>query len=89
MAIDDTIRIMTKRRTTALVIAAVVTFGVLSFGMIMIGSGEYATSGDTIIAVSIALAPVAMISVMVGYAAWWTVLLVLSLFSREDTTNDQ
>jgi hypothetical protein len=57
--------------TTA--VAFILAMGLLFFG------GSFA-GHERLIFVSIALAPVAMFAVMVGYAVWWLVLFILSLF---------
>ena len=56
------------------------TLAVFAAAMAMIVFAEYPAESDRIIMVSIAIGPVLMISVMVGYSVWWGVLFLLSLF---------
>jgi hypothetical protein len=83
---DDTILHMPKRQIIALAAGAVATLTVFIAAMTLLIYSEYVSSAERLFFVSIALAPVAMVSVMVGYAVWWFVLFVLSLVlpSRND-----
>ena len=75
---------MSTRRWIALIAGAVVTFAVFALCMILLIFGDYFAGRDRLVLVSIALGPVAMISVMVGYAVWWGVLFLLTLLLPEE-----
>lgn len=47
-------------------------------GLIVLGG--FFSEKDVLILASLALAPVALVSVMAGYAVWWLVLFLLALF---------
>jgi hypothetical protein len=75
---------MSTRRWIALIAGAVVTFVVFALCMVLLIFGDYFAERDRVVLVSIALGPVAMISVMVGYAVWWGVLFILTLLLPEE-----
>jgi uncharacterized membrane protein len=50
--------------------------------------GGYFAERHVIVYASIALGPVAAVSVMVGYAVWWLVLFFLSLISSDQRPAD-
>ena len=81
--INDNISGMTWRHTTALIAGAAVTATAFVAAMALFIYGEIFPERDWLIMVSIALGPIAMLSVMVGYAVWWFVLFLLSLFSAD------
>ena len=67
-----------------MIAGAVVTFAVFVFCMVLLIFGDYFAGRDRLVLVSIALGPVAMVSVMVGYAVWWAVLFLLTLLLPEE-----
>ncbi len=71
---------MAPRQVIALTAGAVTTVVVFILAMALAFFGGDYAGHERLIFVSIALAPVAMVAVMVGYAVWWLVLFVLSLF---------
>jgi hypothetical protein len=71
---------MTPRQAIALTAGAVTTVVVFILAMALLYFGGYFSDRERLFYVSIALGPVAMFAVMVGYAVWWLVLFVLSLF---------
>ena len=71
---------MTPRQTIALTAGAVTTFVVFIPAMALLYFGGYFGDHERLVYVSIALGPVAMFAVMIGYAVWWLVLFLLSLF---------
>jgi uncharacterized BrkB/YihY/UPF0761 family membrane protein len=75
---------MTRRRNIALVAGAIATLAVFLGGMALIILGGFLPDNQVIFFASIALAPMAMLSVMVGYCVWWLVLFVLSLILPND-----
>jgi hypothetical protein len=75
---------MGRSRVIALVAGAVVTVAVFIVIMALLISAPYEEEKDRIIMVSIALGPVLMVSVMVGYSVWWGVLFLLTLLFPED-----
>ncbi len=79
---------MNQRRTIALACGAVVTMAVFAVAMGLLCFGAILPDEDRIILVSIALGPVAMISVMIGYGVWWGVLFLLTLFQRQEDSKD-
>jgi hypothetical protein len=70
---------MTWRRNIALVAGTIATLAAFSTGMALLIFGGYFAHNEIIIYASIALGPIAMVSVIVGYAVWWLVLFFLSL----------
>ena len=82
--INDTIPGMEARRTIALTVCTLVI--IVSFAAIMglIVFGGMVEQKKVLIYASIALGPVAMIAVMMGYAAWWLTMFFLSLFSSNE-----
>jgi len=74
---------MSRNRYIALVVGAVVTLVVFVAAMGLLIFGDIFVEKDRIVLVSIALGPVAVISVMVGYSVWWAVLFLLTLFFPE------
>ena len=75
-----TYAIMAPRRIIALTAGAVTTVVAFILAMALLLFGGSFAGHERLILVSIALAPVAMFAVMVGYAVWWLVLFILSLF---------
>jgi hypothetical protein len=67
----------------------VVTFAVFALCMFLLIFGDYFAGRDRLVLVSIALGPVAMVSVMVGYAVWWAVLFLLTLLLPEEQRDRQ
>jgi hypothetical protein len=74
---------MTWTRTIGLIAGGVTTVAVFVLAMMLLLSGGYLSKQEALVHVSIALGPVAVVSVMVGYAVWWLVVFLLSLFARE------
>jgi hypothetical protein len=71
---------MAPRQAIALAAGAVTTVVVFILALALLFFGGYFGDHERLVYVSIALGPVAMFAVMVGYAVWWLVLFVLSLF---------
>lgn len=71
-------------------VGAAVTLAVFAGAMGLLLFGGYFAEKEVLIFTSIALAPVALISVMAGYAAWWLVLFLLALFlpDRDEDVRD-
>jgi hypothetical protein len=78
-SINDNILSMTLRRNIALVAGTITTLAAFSAGMALLILGGYFADNEVIIYASIALGPMAMVSVIVGYAVWWLVLFLLTL----------
>jgi hypothetical protein len=70
---------MMNRHTIALAIGTIITFSVFFAAIGLLVFGEYFSERDKLIYLSIALGPVAMMSVMLGYAVWWLALFLMSL----------
>ena len=75
---------MSRRRIIALAAGAVVTILAFAAMMWLLVFTEYPAEKDRIVMVSIALGPVLMVSVMIGYCVWWGVLFLLTLFLPEE-----
>ncbi len=73
-----------NRRTIALAIGTIITFSVFFAAIVLLVFGEYFSSRDMLVYLSIALGPVAMVSVMFGYAAWWLALFLMTLILPGD-----
>jgi hypothetical protein len=77
---------MTTRRIVALSAGAVTALVVFVAGMAFLYFGEVFEASHRLVFASIALSPVAMFAVMLGYAVWWLVLFLLTLaLPGEDT----
>jgi hypothetical protein len=72
---------MNRGRVIGLVAGAVVTVAVLAAGLALLYFGGIVPERDRLIVTSIALAPLAMVAVMVGYGVWWGVVFFFALFS--------
>lgn len=68
-----------NRQTVALAIGTIITFSVFFAAIALLVFGEYFSNRDLLVYLSIALGPIAMVSVMVGYAAWWLALFLMTL----------
>jgi uncharacterized BrkB/YihY/UPF0761 family membrane protein len=79
---------MTRTRLIALAVGAVATLAVFVLAMTAMIFGGYFSEKELLIYVSISLGPVAMVSVMVGYAVWWLVVFLLTLFLPSRSPDD-
>ncbi len=79
-SINDNMANMTGRQIIALAVGAITTVIAFVAAMALLIFGGYYTGNELLVFVSIALAPVLMVAVMVGYAVWWLVMFLLSLF---------
>ena len=70
---------MTTRRIIALSAGAITTLVSFTAGMAILYFGEVFEASHRLIFASIAISPVAMFAVMLGYAVWWLVLFLLTL----------
>ncbi len=70
---------MRWRHIIALTAGAITTVAVFIAAMVLLAFGGYFAEHEILIYISIALGPVAMVSVMAGYAVWWLVLFVATL----------
>jgi uncharacterized BrkB/YihY/UPF0761 family membrane protein len=70
---------MTRTRMIGLAAGAVVTLAVFVLAMAALIFGDYFAEKELLIYVSLSLGPVAMVSVMIGYAVWWLVVFFLTL----------
>jgi hypothetical protein len=57
--------------------------------MWLLAFGGYFSDTEVMIFVSIGLGPVAMLAVIAGYAVWWLLVFLLSLFGPPKHTDDQ
>jgi hypothetical protein len=80
---------MGRNRTIALVAGTIVTVVTLVLCMGALIFGGYFPDDRILVFASLALAPLAMLSVMVGYAVWWLILFLLTLFFPEEETERQ
>ena len=80
---------MGRNRTIALVIGTIITVITFAFCMGALIFGGYFPDDRILIFASLALAPLAMLAVMVGYAVWWLILFLLTLFFPEKETERQ
>lgn len=74
---------MTGRQIIALTAGTITMVAAFVAAMALLIFGGYYGGNDLIVFVSIALAPVLLVAVMVGYAVWWLVMFLLSLFLPE------
>jgi hypothetical protein len=87
-SINDNMANMTGRQIIALAAGAITTVIAFVVAMALLIFGGYYTGNELLVFVSIALAPVLMVAVMVGYAVWWLVMFLLSLFLPDLRTGD-
>ncbi|MGO9571383.1 MAG: hypothetical protein ACLP5H_27980 [Desulfomonilaceae bacterium] len=86
--INDNMANMTSRQIIALAAGGIATVTAFVAAMLLLIFGGYYAGNELIVFVSIALAPVLMVAVMIGYAVWWLVMLVLSLVLPEYRDGD-
>ncbi len=72
---------MSNREKIALLCGGIVTAGVFLGAFVLLLSGDSVAQWNKLFYASIALAPVAMVAVMMGYAVWWLAMFLLTLFS--------
>jgi len=70
---------MNGRQIIALAAGGITTVTAFVAAMALLIFGGYYSGNELIVFVSIALAPVLMVAVMLGYAVWWLVMFLLSL----------
>jgi len=75
---------MTRTRIIALIAGAITTSAVFITAMWLLVFGEYFPERDRLVMVSIAVGPVAVVSVMTGFAVWWAAMFALTLFCSSD-----
>ena len=80
---------MERRRAIALFVGGIVTLAVFIVTMWLLAFGGLFPGKDRLIVLSVALGPVAMLSVMIGYAVWWLVIFLLTFFSSDENTLDK
>ncbi|MBI4963856.1 MAG: hypothetical protein HY913_11320 [Desulfomonile tiedjei] len=83
-----TYRPMSRTRVIALAVGGIVTLAVFVLAMVALIFGGFFSEREMLFYVSLALAPVAMVSVMVGYAVWWLVVFLLTLFLPNRSPDD-
>ena len=79
---------MTGRQIIALAAGGITTVIAFVAIMALLIFGGYYTGNELLVYLSIALAPVLLVAVMVGYAVWWLVMLLLSLFLPDLRSGD-
>jgi hypothetical protein len=79
---------MTRTQTIALIAGGIATFAVFVMAMWLLIFGGYFSEKELLVHVSIALGPVAVVSVMVGYAVWWLAIFFMSLLASESAPPD-
>jgi hypothetical protein len=76
---------MTRTRLAGLIAGAIVTIAVFSGLLYLMLYGGFVESNHIMLFVSIALGPVAAVSVIAGYLVWWLVLFLLTLLNPDST----
>ena len=74
---------MTRTQIIALAAGGATALLVLGAALWLMIFGGVLPEKDRFIMVFVALAPLAMCSVMIGYAVWWLVLFLLTLFGAD------
>lgn len=77
---------MTRTRIIALTAGAITTFVVFGTALWIMIVGDVFPEKERFVMIFVALAPLAMCSVMVGYAAWWLVMFLLILCGFDSGT---
>ena len=80
LSINANMANMTSRQIIALAAGGITTVIAFVAAMLLLIFGGYYSGNELLVFVSIALAPVLMVAVMIGYAVWWLVMFLLSLF---------
>jgi hypothetical protein len=75
---------MTTRRIIALSAGAITTLVAFAVGMAFCFFGEVFEASHRLVFASIAISPMAMCAVMLGYAVWWFILFLLTLALPEE-----
>jgi hypothetical protein len=86
--INDNMANMTRRQIIALAAGTITMVIVFIAAMALLIFGGYYSGNELIVFVSICIAPVLMVAVMVGYAVWWLVMLLLSLVWPDSGSGD-
>jgi len=74
---------MSRKWIIAFTSGTITTIAVFAGGLWLLISRSDLVGGELLFHVSVALAPLAMASVMVGFSVWWMIMFLLSLFSSE------
>jgi hypothetical protein len=74
---------MSRKWIVAVIFGIITTTAVLAGGIWALISRPGLTGGQILFHVSVAFAPLAMVSVMVGFGVWWMIMFLLTLFSSE------
>lgn len=80
---------MSRTQIIALTAGAATALFVLGAALWLMMFGGIVPEKDRFVMVFVALGPLAMCSVMVGYAVWWLVMFVLSLFGTDRPEQDR
>lgn len=78
--INDNISSMNYGRVIALAAGGLVAVLALGAGLGLLYFGGIVPEHDRLIVTSIALAPLAMVAVMIGYGVWWGMVFLFALF---------
>jgi hypothetical protein len=76
----DTISAMTRNRTIALAAGAATCIASFIGMMWFLAFGNVVAESHRLLMVSLALGPVAVCAVVLGYSVWWLALFLLTLF---------
>lgn len=82
---------MTRTQVIALTAGALTALLVLGTALWLMIFGDVFPEKERLVMVFVALGPLAMCSVMVGYAVWWLVMFMLTLLGlhQKRQTDDQ
>jgi hypothetical protein len=83
---------MTRTQVIALTAGALAALLVLGTAVWLMIFGDFFSEKERVVMVFVALGPLAMCAVMVGYAVWWLVMLVLTLLGlheRQQTDGEE
>jgi hypothetical protein len=76
---------MNRARNIALIVGTIVTFGVFGWAVYSLMFGGRFGTHEALIYLALALAPAAMVSVMIGYAFWWLIVFIAGLLMSGDS----
>jgi hypothetical protein len=74
---------MTRNWIIAFTLGTITTSVAFVGGIWLLISRSDLTGGKLLFYVSVAIAPLAMVAVMVGFGVWWMIMFLLTLFASE------
>jgi len=86
---NNNINSKSLRRNIPLAVGGLTALAVFVSAMWLLAFGGYFSDAEIMIFVSIGLGPVALLAVIAGFAVWWLLVFLVSLFGQSIHTHDQ